>query len=65
MEKEFESLSDKMLKDGLIDGYDVKESVERLIEELDNYQKIEGFDQVISRAKFKKFIIKEFGDKLT
>ena len=57
------TLSEKMLKDGQIDGYDVMESVKRLIEELDNYEKIEGFDQVISREKFKQFIKEEFGDK--
>ncbi len=57
------TLSEKMLKDGLVDGYDVMESVKRLIEELDNYEKIEGFDQVISREKFKQFIKKEFGEK--
>lgn len=61
MDEEFESLSDKMLKDGLIDGYDVKESVKRMMRNIND--RIDKDNNVKIWVIFDE-IIKEFGKDL-
>ena len=55
------TLSEKMLKDGQIDGYDVKESVKRLMKNIND--RIDEDNNVKIWMVFDE-IIKEFGKEL-